>query len=66
MTGSWLLIETLGADREPTLVADGDRTGDRVRLLRVRRELGSTVSARVAEVVGRVVETGGPESTLTA
>ncbi|QIS15763.1 GAF domain-containing protein [Nocardia arthritidis] len=55
----WLLIETLGHERQPTLVADGDRIKDWVSLVRVQREPSAAVY-RIADVVRRCVESVMP------
>ncbi|RJO76364.1 hypothetical protein D5S18_08475 [Nocardia panacis] len=52
----WLLIETLGYERRPTLVADGVRVRDWANPLRAQREPGD-VGRRILEVVRRCVET---------
>ncbi|MFI9508734.1 GAF domain-containing protein [Nocardia sp. NPDC052566] len=58
----WLLIETLTATAEPTVVADGARIKDWAAQLRVRKEFGATVPLRIVEVVRRARETGCAET----
>ncbi|MEV0297284.1 GAF domain-containing protein [Nocardia sp. NPDC050710] len=58
----WLLIETLRASEEPTLVADGIRLRDWGSPVRARRELGPAAPRHIAEVVRRCREAGVIES----
>ncbi len=51
--GDWLLVETLGPESEPTVVADGWHRKEWASLLRVRRDLGPTAFRLMCAVTDR-------------
>ncbi|MGY2060644.1 GAF domain-containing protein, partial [Nocardia gipuzkoensis] len=49
--GDWLLVETLGPESQPTVVADGCHRRDWASLLRVRRDLGPAAFRLMSEAL---------------